>query len=1166
MAGNLCLNMVDDRTTKFKIIYKIMGLKNIGYLLAQIIFNFLLATFLLLICFFFTLLQKSIMKKNLEIDFCYKIFFLGMILFLQVIFFNMILSYIFKRPKLARDLGSWINIIMIFVASYLVFVSQNNFLRFFLPYQSFIRFLYFSFINNKIEIDFSWSEEIAPMIIQSIIEMVLLFYIDAVYPSEDDHRRSYFFFLDYFKKKSPIFENNDLEQNLIVKNELVIKNISKNFGSFSALKNIDIELKKGETICLLGHNGAGKSTLINILTGIYKPTSGKIIYKNKNFRDLQIKNKIKIGICPSYNTLFDTMTVYQHLKMISIIKNITNKEKKIIKISKELNLVQFLDKNIKTLSGGYVRRVTMAIALINDPDFLFLDEPTSAIDANSRREIWDSLTELKKSRVNTITFLTTHHLEEAELLADQINVLVKGEIFAKGSVEDLKKEFGVGYQIDVFSKNEEFVCEKFFDDLKNILIKFFELTEFNFRIKKRKMFIIIPINKKKEIKKILEIIEKKKPSQISFSINSNTLEKAYIEIENQASKKDIIYTTEEIKKIMFSLYTNKKANFFYKLYKIAIFKLKFISKDILQFIFLLSFYIIFAVGLFFVLKIYSDHKVEINFTIIASFLTVFVLLETSLYSFLVYEIVYEKTNLIKMILISQKTSFLAYYGGKFIIDILLTLILYTISYTFFYYSINKFAPTVLDKGKLEFAMLQIFFRKLSFCSFCYVFSLLFENPKKSLKYFVLVYYGYSLIVMIIVVLTNFPYLLIFSDLYFFFRSFGTRNSYFFIGCVIQIVCCFTILYVKQIYDLKYNYIKKNKISQQIDNNEEENDFLNLNLKESVKKEKKETISNENRELRVIELNKYYKKNHVVKNVNFGIDKKCNLGLLGPNGAGKSTIVNMILNKTLKTSGNLNLKNHFLKENSFKNYFQGSIYDKNSFGIVFQNNSLWEKFRAGEIISLFANFNGIDKKNLLELIKYFKFDFYLKKTVEELSSGNQRKLCILISLLNNPDIIIYDEATCGVDLIMRLQLKDILDYFKEKNNSIGIYTTHFLKDIEIFCDKLMMIRDGKILFIEYIDKLKNFIGGYKLTFFFKELDRKEKIIEMKEEIERFVVVREFLFNFNKYGSHNVEFHFNSTEELSGLLGFVNEMLKEEIFNEFSLNQFSMDDIYLEIMRK
>lgn len=116
---------------------------------------------------------------------------------------------------------------------------------------------------------------------------------------------------------------------------------------------------------------------------------------------------------------------------------------------------------------------------------------------------------------------------------------------------------------------------------------------------------------------------------------------------------------------------------------------------------------------------------------------------------------------------------------------------------------------------------------------------------------------------------------------------------------------------------------------------------------------------------------------------------------------------------------------------------------------------------------------------MQLVKFFDFETYLKKKVCELSSGNKRKLCILISILNNPNIILYDEATCGVDIMIRLKLKVMLDYLKRTNNTISIFTTHFLKDIEVFCDKLGLINKGEFVCVDYIENIKQQLGGYLL---------------------------------------------------------------------------------------
>ncbi len=137
----------------------------------------------------------------------------------------------------------------------------------------------------------------------------------------------------------------------MIEEGLALRNLCKNFGTFSALKNVSFDLKQGDVACLLGHNGAGKSTLINILTGILKPTSGKMTFKGKNFRTLMKEHEITIGICPSYNVFIDKLTVEQNLKLTAIITG--NGEREIQYILNFLDLIEFRSFLPDKLSGGY---------------------------------------------------------------------------------------------------------------------------------------------------------------------------------------------------------------------------------------------------------------------------------------------------------------------------------------------------------------------------------------------------------------------------------------------------------------------------------------------------------------------------------------------------------------------------------------------------------------------------------------------------------------------------------------------------------------------------------------------------------------------------------------------------------------------------------------------
>jgi ABC-type multidrug transport system ATPase subunit len=261
---------------------------------------------------------------------------------------------------------------------------------------------------------------------------------------------------------STSFDSENVDNQLAFKSQskdfLVLRNICKFFGNFKALNNVNIALKKGEITCLLGHNGAGKSTLINILTGFLHPSEGEILWndevmfggKSQGINELR---QVGIGICTSKDILYESMTVYEHLKLASLVKGIPNATLEITEMMKMLNLSEYVDKKVGKLSGGCKRKLSIGIALIGDPKIVFLDEPTSALDPVSRREILDLLAKLKIKN-DKIILLTTHHLEEAELLSDFVVVLSRGRTVESGSLLQLKKKFNVGNQIKLSRKQE----------------------------------------------------------------------------------------------------------------------------------------------------------------------------------------------------------------------------------------------------------------------------------------------------------------------------------------------------------------------------------------------------------------------------------------------------------------------------------------------------------------------------------------------------------------------------------------------------------------------------------------------------------------------------------------------------------------------------------------
>jgi len=223
--------------------------------------------------------------------------------------------------------------------------------------------------------------------------------------------------------------------------QIIINDLSKTYDNgFNALKNINLNIKKGEILAMLGPNGAGKTTLISIICGIVKSTSGKITVDDfdtiKNYRE----TRSRIGMVPQELNLESFETVFDNVSYTRGLYGKPPKPEHIEKILKDLSLWDKKDQRLRQLSGGMKRRVLIAKALSHEPKILFLDEPTAGVDVELRRDMWMVVDDLRKTGVTII--LTTHYIEEAEAIADRVAVINQGEIIVVEDKKELIKKMG----------------------------------------------------------------------------------------------------------------------------------------------------------------------------------------------------------------------------------------------------------------------------------------------------------------------------------------------------------------------------------------------------------------------------------------------------------------------------------------------------------------------------------------------------------------------------------------------------------------------------------------------------------------------------------------------------------------------------------------------------
>ena len=224
-------------------------------------------------------------------------------------------------------------------------------------------------------------------------------------------------------------------------NQIVISDLSKVYDNgFKALKNINLNIKKGEIFAMLGPNGAGKTTLISIICGIVIPSSGNVLVDNYDIINDFRETRSRIGIVPQELTLEQFETVFNNISYSRGLYGKKPNNQYIEKILKQLSLWDKKDLRLRQLSGGMKRRVLIAKALSHEPSILFLDEPTAGVDVELRQDMWKIVRSLRESGVTII--LTTHYIEEAEAIADRVGVINQGEIIVVDQTKELLKKMG----------------------------------------------------------------------------------------------------------------------------------------------------------------------------------------------------------------------------------------------------------------------------------------------------------------------------------------------------------------------------------------------------------------------------------------------------------------------------------------------------------------------------------------------------------------------------------------------------------------------------------------------------------------------------------------------------------------------------------------------------
>ncbi|CAD8051252.1 unnamed protein product [Paramecium sonneborni] len=1123
--------LVREKSDKFKELQQLMGLSSNAYYASWII-TFFVLTFVVSLIYlipFIGFRLNEVGDGHLGIG----IFILGEILYnFAIASFVLFLSSFSKNSNKASELIGLLNVILTFVviANFapepkLTFLGQLPTL--FVPQTAFQMLLLSShWIFDDRQLFLSPGIYITCLIFQIIGYTLGFMYFDQVLSGS----KKLFFLCNYCKKNTKTYSDLDDEQNTNPNNQdiepyqlykpmlniqeqqienqgqpfIQVENMWKKLDNQYILKSLNIEIYQNEIYCLLGPNGAGKSTLMNILSGMIEKTKGKINILGQSIENRHFKNQI--GICLQKDILYPELNVYEHLKFYGKLRDIMDQE-----LQQQINYILQIcqltnESNLKSfqLSGGNKRKLCLAISLIGNSKIIFLDEPSSGMDALTRQQIWEVI---KQMRLNRSIIMTTHHMEEADELASRVGILINGQIVTQGTPDFIKLNFGVGYHLQMdFQDQNQLLQEK--SRIQAQLQKIDSYTPI-IQCAPTSLKSVLPVSKIHQFHELLNYLEQN--SQCKFSLQLNSLEDSYLAIDYQYGTQNIDLNAQRV------FQQRPQINFKDQFIGLSQRKLLIlISSTDKQIRYLLPFPLIYLA------VIIGMHS---------SFLFVFMYLGIKGLTSTLYIIIQleDKDTKIKQYMFASGVQILTYWLSAIITDLIpsfieglftaILLYIYNVGHFGYHFFGVFFIITIFGVSLSCFTnCLSILYKKsqavyvgvplIQFFVFFILFFILMiflvqpENPT-----------GLNMIAMLLMIISPFTacYMgLAMSPILLNIAIF----SYF--SCILFLILGGTI-YFLILYSSDKNRLK------QIQVNMDDTDAI----------------------VDVQNLTKKYGEIETVHKLSFQINSKEIYGLLGPNGAGKSTTFNMISKFEQPTTGQVRIRDI-----------------ETNLGLVPQ----FCPFNSTLTIYQHLNIYGILKgqqnlKNSIEI--YLKaLDMYEIKDrqVKFLSGGERRKVQLGIALIGGSNRLFMDEPTTGLDPKSRRIIQQMLLQSTINNDASILLTTHSLQEAQSICNRIGIMVNGFLITSGTLNELRTQLGEQARFSVKCNIGRKEQVHQTiwLQLSQQFQLQPIFEYRDNYLSYQIPAGHF----KLSLLFQYLQVELKQKqlLITEFSIYQPSLEQIF------
>uniref|UniRef100_A0A669CJC5 ATP binding cassette subfamily A member 5 n=1 Tax=Oreochromis niloticus TaxID=8128 RepID=A0A669CJC5_ORENI len=942
------------------------------------------------------------------------------------------------------------------------------------------------------------------LVVDCILYLLLAIYLDQVLPGEFGMRRSLVYFLkpSYWSKRrkryvevSSVYDTElngapggdesiePVSPEFRGKEAIRINNIRKVYKEkdnvVEALRGLTFDIYEGQITALLGHSGAGKSTLMNILCGICPPTNGTATIYGSPVAEIADASEMKqlVGICPQFNIIFDVLTVEEHLRIFAAIKGIPRADidTEVTKVLKDLDLEKIMTAQAKNLSGGQKRKLSVGIAILGDPKILLLDEPTAGMDPYSRHQVWSLL---KSRRAGRVTVLSTHYMDEADILADRKAVISQGQLKCVGSSLYLKIKCGVGYHL-----SEACDAEKITSLVKQHVPKA-KLS----RHHEAELTFTLPFESMDTFPGLFsELDSQPRLGIVNYGVSMTTLEDVFLRLEAEAEvdqagecqaddECDTASLDDTDQRLLTFSDTKSDVVTGHALWRqqfstVAWLHMLNMRRERKAFIYTDKNRLIFSTK---DLARKEGKKEMFSGTVRISGHTVtFLTYFSSLLCFVLGVLSPLQIKCRSTLRISGLVPS-AYWCGQAAVDIpfyYLILSFIAVSQTLFLCNTTHIPAMILFTYVSSFG----FTRVQSNRDFFSVISMMVR-----LKHVILKKPGAAVSSSFFLLLpSSSSFLLLPLSSSFFFLFLLPSSSFFLLllpsSSFLLLPSSSSSSFFLFLFLLSFSFLCSSH------DNKNKPVVVVSNLKKQYKGRREGFSLSKKRKL-------------ATKNVSFCVRKGEVLGLLGPNGAGKSTIMHMLAGDTDPTAGQVLMGDYSTEFRSVDNPLE-------HVGYCPQVNPLWPRVTLQEHLEIYAAIKGLKGEDVV--VNALELKDHLHKQAKTLSAGLKRKLCFALSMIGNPQIVLLDEPSSGMDPKSKQRMwRAMRAAFKNRQRG-AILTTHYMEEAEAVCDRVAIMVSGQLRCIGSIQHLKGKYGrGYSLEVKLREeLTGLQQVALLHKEILR-----------------------------------------------------------------